>query len=361
MNISRPLRLVMAPLVCSLTLAALDSAPAAPVKKAPPAAVVEAPAPPPAKRPFLQKLNPFRKKDPPPAPAPPPVPAKNSKKSAKPAAPAPAVVPPPPVKPVVPPVAAAPSRPVTPATNATPPEDTKKAGFFSRLKARLDRDPDAVNQGEKPERPVDWQEHWVVTEDSTGFYEFGPSQASGPDRRLARGQVVKLAQPGKGWARVELEGGKQGYIGTDQMRQATESDFAEPLLRPSSQLAATGASPMQGWSPAAPLPDLPDLPMPSGSENSLLLLPPLEYEGAELKRSSLRIPLSEPPTLKPGDALPPLAPAPALDPTPPAPVPDVAPVPVQAPEKEKAPETPAPVEPAPADPAPVEPDARVKP
>ncbi len=306
MNNSLPLRLVMVPMICGLTLLALDPAAAAPSKKAPPPTAPVVETPPPAKRGFFQKINPFRPKETPPAPALGAVPAKNSKKSAtltKPAVPARglAAVPPKPsvkspgtVKPLPPTVTAPPA--VT--------EPPKKAGFFSRLKSKLDREPESVVAFEKPERPADWQERWVVTEESTAFYEFGPSQASGPDLRLPRGQVVKLASASKGWARVELDGGRRGYLGTDQIRQAAETDFAPPALAAPSQLAAAAGRTPQGWSPIAPPPDLPDLPMAAGMEDSLLLLPPLEFEGTELKRSSLRIPGGTPPDLKPGDPLP---------------------------------------------------------
>jgi len=315
MNSPRPLLLLMVPLAACLALV-MPSSLAAPVKKTAPPAVVVPVEPTPAPRTgFLQKLNPFRKKDPPPAPAPSLAPAKNSKKTG------PAVRPgPEPVQPSVP--APAP---------AVAPEEPKKSGFFSRLKSKLNQDPGTQLEVEKPERPADWKERWVVTEDSTAFFEFGPSQATGPDLRLSRGQVLKLSQASRGWAHVELDGGRSGYIGTDQMRQATESDFAPP--RPmATQLASVGADP-KGWSPSAPQPEMPDLPAIPGMENSQLLLPPLEFEGTELKKSSLRLPGAQP-TLKPGDALP----VPGLEP---APIPakleePAAPVPPATPDLEPA-------------------------
>ena len=98
------------------------------------------------------------------------------------------------------------------------------------------------------------------------------------------------------------------------MRQAAQTDFADPML-PTTQLAAIGAG-LQGWSPAPPPPDLPDLPMAPGMEDALLLLPPLEFEGTELKKSSLKLkPLpAEAPTLQPGDSLPASLPPASLEP-----------------------------------------------
>jgi len=281
----------MVPLAFGLGLIAPLPVTAAPAKKSPPAETVP-PAPPAPKPSLLQKLNPFRKKDPPPPPAPVPTPSKNSKKSV-PAKSVPAVPPPTSAKPAAPPKPPA-------AASPSAPEESPKPGFFSRLKAKLDRDPDALSEAEKPERPSDWKDRWVVTEDSTAFYEFGPSQASGPDLRLSQGQILKLGKASRGWARVELEGGRSGYIGTDQMRQAMENDFAPPKITALPPLAA-GSLPA-AWSPGAAPPDQPDLPSMPGAENSQLLLPPLEYEGNELKKSSLLLPGA--PALKPGDPLP---------------------------------------------------------
>ncbi len=341
MNPPRSLLLVMAPLVGSLTLLVLDPATAAPAKKTPPPppaapTVVETPAP---KRSILQKLNPFHKKAP--APAPPPVPAGNSKKSKVPPA-APVAPAAPLIQPASPAISLGSVSPNPPA--ALEPDEPKKGGFFSRLRAKLDHDPEVVAVAEKTERPADWKERWVVTEDSTAFFEYGPSQASGPDLRLSRGQVVKLSHTTRGWARVELDGGRQGYIGSDQMRQAARNDFSDPLL-PAAQLASIGTG-LQGWSPAPPPPDLPDLPMAPGSEDALLLLPPLEFEGTELKKSSLKLkPLpAGAPTLQPGDSLPPASlEPPVLDtdkenppalpslPAPTEPVPPAPTVPTEAP------------------------------
>jgi len=338
----------MVPLAFCLVFAAPLPVTAAPAKKSPPTESVP-PAPPAPKPSLLQKLNPFRKKDPPPPPAPAPAPPKNSKKSA-PSKAVPAVPPPAPAKPAVPPKPQAAPPPSAPA-------EPKKPGFFSRLKAKLDRDPDALPAAEKPERPSDWKERWVVTEDSTAFYEFGPSQASGPDLRLPKGQILRLGKASRGWAHVELDGGRSGYIGTDQMRQAKEDDFAPPQIAVLPQLAA-GSLPAP-WSPGAVPPDQPDLPSIPGAENSQLLLPPLEYEGTELKKSSLLLPGA--PALKPGDTLP--NPAPEAVPslkleeatkaqatkTAPSPA-EPAPAPAAEPPAEPTPVTP-PNEPAPAAPA----------
>ncbi|MDB6133587.1 MAG: hypothetical protein JWM59_1830 [Verrucomicrobiales bacterium] len=193
-------------------------------------------------------------------------------------------------------------------------EETKKPGFFARLKNKL-KGTDAAGEVpgmEKPERPADWQERSVITEDGTAFFMFGPSQSGGPDFRLGKGMVVKVAQAGKGWTRVELENGRLGYVGSDVVRAAQESDFAGPGPGPGpapTQVAARSES-LQPWTPAPQAPDLPELPMAAGTENSLFLLPPLEgQKGTAAKNAGKGGPpaidppsLDEPP-LNPGDVV----------------------------------------------------------
>ena len=128
---------------------------------------------------------------------------------------------------------------------------------------------------DKPERPDDWQERFVVQEKSVPFYEFGPSQAGGPDMDLVSGMVVKeLRRERGGWAQVQLEGGRTGYIDAAALRPAEKTDFLEPLP-PVTQLAAAGPAGTP-WLPAAPPPDLPDEAPLMDLDGALDLLPPLE-------------------------------------------------------------------------------------
>lgn len=132
------------------------------------------------------------------------------------------------------------------------------------------------------------------------------------------------------------------------MRQAADTDFApEPIIPRGTQLASVNNRPGTGpraWTPASAPPDLPDLPLTNGAENSLLLLPPLEFEGTELKKSSMRPPASEPPTLQPGESLPD-----------PLPLPDPAVLELEAPKTPDAPAAPSAPATPPAPPAADEP------
>ena len=246
--------------------------------------------------------------------------------------------------------------PVAPAP-APAPESPAKQGFFARLKNHLTEPVDDGNAAGpvelKPEKPADWKDRWVVKDDRAAFYEFGPSQPNGPDDRLRRGEVVKLIEGGKGWARVEREGGRTGFLGADQLRQAGENDFAETARSaPAAQFA--GLTEPDAWRPLPPPPDLPDSPMADGMDGALLLLPALEGPGPK------RAPGAEPPVLQPGDTVPPLAPDAAPAPTPtPTPEPEPAPSP-EAPAPPPAAGPPAPEEPAPA-PAPAEAEAPKQP
>lgn len=398
--------------LCLVVLAAgalsLDAAPRkkqAPATPPPPPVEVE----PVSKRSFLNRLKaPFSKKDAPSEVTPPP-PA--SRADAKKAAPGTkrgkgADRPPAAVAPAVPQKSLSDAKTRKPASlpPVAAPEEPKKPGFFSRLKNRItggesrdtDGDQHARTSGNpaseltvngqggppshendaksapgKPERPADWKERWIISEDEVKFFAFGPSQASGPDMRLGKGDVVKVVQTEKSWTRVELDGGRTGYIGTDQLRQAAESDFASPRSAPATQLAAS--SNPQYWAPAAPMPDLPDLPMAPGTENALFLLPPLAGQSIYNPTTDGPPVLNEPPdleqkTLKPGDSVdtaqPQIpedgsgTPAPATEndlpaaPAPEAPVPPETPPVPPAPPKEAPPANPDSTEkPAPPSPA----------
>jgi hypothetical protein len=175
------------------------------------------------------------------------------------------------VKPVKP----APSVAAVPAAVEEP---KKKRGFFSFLRgdraSSMEEGNSKVPDAEKIERPADWKDHRVVKEEAVALYEFGPSQSNGPDVRLDRGTVVTIKRVERGWALVQTNGGRSGYIDAASLRNAEEGDFAAPVVR---AMATASVSP-DAWAPAAPPPDLPDHPDALDGESGLLLLPPLELE-----------------------------------------------------------------------------------
>ena len=154
-------------------------------------------------------------------------------------------------------------------------EPEKKRGFFGFLHrggAKSWDDPVEIPVTEKIVRPSDWQDHRVVQDDELAIYSFGPSQAQGPDERLSRGTLVKVKKVTKGWALVEVHGGRTGYLDASMLRAAEKRDFADP---PAQAVASLG---LESWAPAPPPPDLPDQPGAMDNEAALLLLPPLELQ-----------------------------------------------------------------------------------
>jgi hypothetical protein len=166
--------------------------------------------------------------------------------------------------------------PLVAADEPAPKEKRGILGFFRKLREPIADDANAaLTDAGKIERPEDWQERKIVTEDGTAIYSFGPMQASGPDRRLARGATVKVRSVRRGWALVEVEGGFAGYMDSSVLREAMQTDFKEPP--PPTMVASSGSTP-SNWAPLAPPPDLPDQPSKMDSESALLLLPPLQLE-----------------------------------------------------------------------------------
>jgi len=158
-------------------------------------------------------------------------------------------------------------------------EPKKKRGLFGLFRGPStweQAEGSAIPEPDKIERPADWPEHSVVTDDAIALYSFGPAQAQGPDTRLSRGTLVKVQEIRKGWALVQVHGGMTGYIDAKMVRSAQREDFKDPVM-PAMLSASSSVNP-SAWSPAAPPPDLPEHPMPAESDAALLLLPPLELE-----------------------------------------------------------------------------------
>ena len=160
----------------------------------------------------------------------------------------------------------------------SPDEPQKKRGLFGFLhggsKSLAAAGTSDIPDTDKIVRPNDWAEHRVVQDDEVAIYSFGPSQSQGPDERLSRGTLVKLKTVTKGWALVDVQGGRSGYMDASLLRSAEMNDFAEP---PAPAMASLDLN-LKAWAPAAPPPDLPDQPGAMDNSGALLLLPPLELE-----------------------------------------------------------------------------------
>jgi|GEM_PF-2466500 len=157
----------------------------------------------------------------------------------------------------------------------------KKRGLFGFLRRDRSAAFEEENEGApvpddaKIERPEDWAERSIVNDDEIALYEYGPSQANGPDARLGRGTLVKVKQIKRGWALVEVAGGRRGYMDAAALRSAAKDDFRDPAP----VVPAMASLSPDYWAPAAPPPDLPDTPAATDNNDAaLLLLPPLEPE-----------------------------------------------------------------------------------
>ena len=133
-----------------------------------------------------------------------------------------------PVKPA--PVAQAKTKPET-KPEAKPAEAEKKPGFFARLFSGNSDDAksnDKVDPANRPPRPADWKEKYIVSDDHVEAYRYGPSQSRGPDEYLSKGTIITLKKGGKAWSDIATESGHIFTVGTDQIRKAREDDFAPP-------------------------------------------------------------------------------------------------------------------------------------
>ena len=296
---SSPMKSLFRTLLCGVCL--LISAPLVWAKKKspppetpPPTSEVES-APKEARRFF--GLLPAKEAPPPPTPPP----AVTKKKSPPPTAgkpPAPAVSAKPEKKsgtaPKTPPVVAEEKKPGgflglfkrKPEANPTPPptaqekpEQEKKPGLLSRIfggkakSASDESDSSEIDPADRPQRPANWQEKYIVMEDDVAAYAYGPSQSRDPEDRLPKGMVVAVKRSGKYWSEITTPNGRNFTIGADQIRKARESDFAPPPVIASS--AHSGEIvPLPEYDPSPPT-NLPETSPQRNLDLPDLLLPPL--------------------------------------------------------------------------------------
>jgi hypothetical protein len=83
--------------------------------------------------------------------------------------------------------------------------------------------------------------HYIVTADSTSFYKYGPAQASGPDLRLKKGDLLTMVQRRFGYSRVIDADGDAGYVPTDDIAPAPAAQTAS--LSPSLKKTRGAAAP----------------------------------------------------------------------------------------------------------------------
>ncbi len=202
---------------------------------------------------------------------------------------------------------------------------TAKPGWMNRLTQPVgsgsDDEPSHQTASARKPRPTNWKQLSVVKEEGLKFYEFGPSQSQGADMKLARGTALKVRKVTRGYALVEMPNGRTGYVDASLLKAASTQDFHDARRRPlqvaggaggagrapryyasaggkrastPSQLARAQAE-AASWVPGAGSPDLPEIPLPSGTDmdEALLLLPPLDGAVAQTRSEKVEEALSQ--------------------------------------------------------------------
>lgn len=73
---------------------------------------------------------------------------------------------------------------------------------------------------------------YAVAASQTPFYRYGPQQGSGPDMQLPHDSIMKVIRPSFGYVKVQLQGGENGYVASEDIRPATSTLVAEKLAPP---------------------------------------------------------------------------------------------------------------------------------
>lgn len=61
---------------------------------------------------------------------------------------------------------------------------------------------------------------YAVKAEKTAFFRYGPQQGSGADLQLPRDTLMTLIRPSFGYSKVHLTTGQDGYVASEDIRQA---------------------------------------------------------------------------------------------------------------------------------------------
>ncbi|MGI8891761.1 MAG: hypothetical protein ACR2G0_13400 [Chthoniobacterales bacterium] len=73
---------------------------------------------------------------------------------------------------------------------------------------------------------------YAVSSNQAAFYKYGPQQGNGPDMQLAHDSIMKVIRPSFGYVKVQLQGGENGYVASEDIRPAGAALVAEKLSPP---------------------------------------------------------------------------------------------------------------------------------
>ncbi len=105
-----------------------------------------------------------------------------------------------------------------------------------------------------------------VAATQTPFYRYGPQQGNGPDMQLAHDSLMKVIRPSFGYVKVQLQGGENGYVASEDIRPAADALVAEKLAPPPTPAPTyAGQSEQFGFDSTDPRLIAPPEPLPESS------------------------------------------------------------------------------------------------
>src|SRR5436189_166859 len=82
---------------------------------------------------------------------------------------------------------------------------------------------------------------FAITADSAPFYQYGPQQNYGPDKKLPKDALVTLIRSSFGYCKVKLASGEQGYVASQDIQ------VAPPALVAAATAPAATSSPASAF------------------------------------------------------------------------------------------------------------------
>jgi hypothetical protein len=119
---------------------------------------------------------------------------------------------------------------------------------------------------------ADGGKFFAITANSAPFYQYGPQQAYGPDKKLPKDALVTLIRPSFGYCKVKLASGEQGYVASQNIGVAPRASVAAATAPAATSSAARHfrfdpSDPRFAPPPAEPLPDIEPTPIPTPSNS----------------------------------------------------------------------------------------------
>jgi hypothetical protein len=113
---------------------------------------------------------------------------------------------------------------------------------------------------------------FAIMADSAPFYQYGPQQSYGPDKKLPKDALVTLIRSSFGYCKVKLASGEQGYVASQDIQVAPPAMVAAATAPAATSSAAKRvrfdpSDPRFAPPPAELLPDIEPTPIPTPSNS----------------------------------------------------------------------------------------------